>query len=59
MWLLHESNRAWYDTSQRWGIDGFPETYEKYGIVTFHNNKNHEGNLSQDSLIYFVFLYIN
>ena len=30
-----------------------------FGIVTIHNNKNHEGNLSQDSLTYFVFLYIN
>jgi len=30
-----------------------------FGIITIRNDKNHEGNLSQDSLTYFVFLYIN
>ena len=30
-----------------------------FGIVTIHNSKNHEGNLSQDSLTCVVFLYIN
>jgi hypothetical protein len=30
-----------------------------FGIVTVHNNNNHEDDLSQDSLSYFVFLYIN
>jgi hypothetical protein len=30
-----------------------------FGVVTVHNNDNHEDNSSQDSLSYFVFLYIN
>jgi hypothetical protein len=30
-----------------------------FGIVTVHNNNNHEDHLSKDPQSYFVFLYIN
>jgi hypothetical protein len=30
-----------------------------FGIVAVHNSNNHEGVLSQDSVSYFVLLYVN